>query len=58
MRDVFGQPLEGPVIPCGSMVDYHPVTAKDQSRNHQFRKKGLPALFLGYALYAGGNLGG
>ena len=32
----------------------HPVTAKDQSRIHQFGKKVLPGLFLGYALYAGG----
>ena len=36
------------------MVEYHPITAKDQSRNHQFGKKVLPGLFLGYALYAGG----
>ena len=35
------------------MVEYHPVTAKDQSRIHQFGKKVLPGLFLGYALYAG-----
>ena len=36
------------------MVEYHPFTAKDQSRIHQFGKKVLPGLFLGYALYAGG----
>ncbi len=35
------------------MVEYHPHTAKDQSRIHQFGKKVLPGLFLGYALYAG-----
>ena len=28
--------------------------AKDQSRIHQFGKKVLPGLFLGYTLYAGG----
>ena len=50
----FGQPFEGPVIPFGSLVEYHPITAKDQSRIHQFGKKVLPGLFLGYALYAGG----
>ena len=50
----FGQPLKGPIIPCGSLVEYHPITAKDQSRIHQFGKKVLPGLFLGYALYAGG----
>ena len=36
------------------MVEYHPKTAKDQSGIHQFGKKVLPGLFLGYALYAGG----
>ena len=38
----------------GISVQDHPVTAKDQSRIHQFGKKVLPGLFLGYALYAGG----
>ena len=44
---------EGPIIPFGSLVEYHPISAKDQSRIHQFGKKVLPGLFLGYALYAG-----
>ena len=50
----FGQPFGGPIFPFGSLVEYHPRTAKDQSRIHQFGKKVLPGLFLGYALYAGG----
>ena len=50
----FGQPFKGPIIPFGSLVEYYPITAKDQSRIHQFGKKVLPGLFLGYALYAGG----
>ena len=50
----FGKPFGGPVIPFGSLVEYHTKTAKDQSRIHQFGKKVLPGLFLGYALYAGG----
>ena len=54
MKDVFGKPFEGPVIPFGSLIEYHPITSKDQSRIHQFGKKVLPGLFLGYALYAGG----
>ena len=49
----FGQPVKGPIIPFGSLVEYHPITAKDQSRIHQFGKKVLPGLFLGYAFYAG-----
>ena len=49
----FGQPFKGPIIPFGSLVEYHPITAKDQSRIHQFGKKVLPGLFLRNALYAG-----
>ena len=48
----FGEPFQGPIIPFGSMVEYFPVSAKDQSRIHQFGKKVLPGIFLGYALYA------
>ena len=34
------------------MVEYHPISAKDQSRLHQFGVKVLP--FLSSAVYAGG----
>ena len=50
----FGKPFKGPIIPFGSLVEYYPFSAEDQSRIHQFGKKVLPGLFLGYALYAGG----
>ena len=49
----FGQPFEGPIIPFSSLVEYYTISSKDQSRIHQFGKKDLPGLFLGYALYAG-----
>ena len=42
----FGKPFEGPIILFGSLIEYHPITAKDQSRIHQFGKKVLPGLFL------------
>ena len=48
----FGKPLKEPNIPFSSLVEYHPISAKDQARIHQFGKKSLPGLFLGYALYA------
>ena len=48
----FGQPFKGPIIPFGSLVEYYPISAKDLSRIHQFGKKVLLGLFLGYALYA------
>ena len=54
MKDVLGNHFKGPIIPFGSLVEYYSITAKDPSRIHQFGKKILPGLFLGYALYAGG----
>ena len=48
----FGEPFEGPVIPFGAMVEYHPISAKDRSRLHQFGKTVLPGIFLRYALIA------
>ena len=50
----FGKPFKGPFNPFGSLVEYYPISAKDQSRINQFGKKVLPGLFLGYALYSQG----
>ena len=47
------QPFEEPIIPFGSLVECHPIIAKDQSRIDQFGKKVFLGLLLGYALYAG-----
>ena len=49
----FGNHLEDLLFHLVHLVEYHPTTAKDQSRIHQFGKKVLPGLCLGYALYAG-----
>ena len=35
----FGQPFKGPIIPFGSLVEYHPISAKDQSRNPSIWKE-------------------
>ena len=51
----FGMPYKEPVTPFGAMVEYHPISAKDISRLHQFGPKVLPIIFLGYVLYAGEN---
>ena len=48
--------IKGPVFPFGAVVEYPHISAKDQSRIHKFGKKVLPGIFLGYALFAGGNL--
>ena len=45
-------PFNGPVIPFGAMVEYHPISAKDISRLHQFGKKVLPGIFLGYVFWS------
>ena len=49
----FGKPVEGSIIPFGSLIEYYPISAKDQTRIHQFGKQVLLGLFLGCALYAG-----
>ena len=48
----FGIPFNGPVIPVGAIVEYHPISANDLSRLHQFGPKVSPGIFLGYALNA------
>ena len=53
MQDVLGNHFKDLLFHFGSLVEYHPITAKDQSRIHQFGKKVFLGLFLGYALYAG-----
>ena len=49
----FGELYKGPIVPFGAMVEYHPISAEDLSRLHQFGKKVLPSIFLLYVLYAG-----
>ena len=50
----FGILFNGPVISFGAMDEYHPISASDQSRLHQFGPKVLPGMFLGYALHVVG----
>ena len=50
----FGESFKGPIIPFGAMVEYCPISHKDQARIQQFDKKVLPGIFLGYALIVGG----
>ena len=54
MTDVLGNHLKDRPFRLVHLVEYHPNSAKDQSRIHQFGKKVLPGLFFGYALYAAG----
>ena len=50
----FGEPFKGPIIPFGAEVEYHPISTRDQTRLHQFGKKVLPGIILGYESVAGG----
>ena len=52
----FGEHFAGPITPHGAHVEYHPIAAKDKGRLHQFGKKVLPGIFVGYALFAGERL--
>ena len=54
----FGQPFKGPIMPVGSLVEYHPITAKDQSRIHQFWKESLTWIVPRIHIVRGGNLEG
>ena len=51
----FGEPVKGPIIPLGSMIEYHPITPKVLSRLHQFGKTVLPRIFLGYVCIVRGR---
>ena len=57
MNGRCGESFKGPIIPFGAMVEYCPISHKDQARIQQFDKKVLPGIFLGYALDRGRNLG-
>ena len=50
----FGETFKGPIIPFRAMVEYHPVSAEDLSRLHQFGPQVLQGKLIGYALHAGG----
>ena len=43
----FGEPFKRPIISFGPMVEYHPISARDQSRLHQFGKNVYQESFLG-----------
>ena len=48
------EPFRGTVLPCGSMVEHHSISAKDQSRLQQFGEKVLLGTILSYALFVRG----
>ena len=49
-KGVLVNNVKGPIVSFGSLVEYHPISTKDQSRIHHFVKKVLPGIFFGYIL--------
>ena len=41
MKDVLGNLFERPIIPFGSLVEYHPITAKGPVKNPSIWKESL-----------------
>ena len=52
----FGIPCDGPVLPFGAMVEYHPISAKDLSRLHPFGPKVLICVTRGGESGKGGSV--
>ena len=42
----FEEPFKVPMIPCGAMVEYHPISVRDLSKPHQLGTKVFPGIFL------------
>ena len=53
MKDVLGNHLKDRLFHLVHWLSINHLSAKDQSRIHQFGMKVLPGLFLRYVLYAG-----
>ena len=54
----FGQPFEGPIIPFGSLVEYHPTTAKGPVKNPSIWKESLTWIVPRIRIVRGENLEG
>ena len=48
-----GVNVDGPLIPFGAKLSYKPLSSKDEATLHQFVKKMLPRIFMGFVLRAG-----
>ena len=54
----FGELFKEPIIPCGSLVEYYTISAKDQTRIHQFWKESLTRIVPWIRSVRGENLEG
>ena len=58
MKDVLGQPFEGPLIPFGSLVEYHPKNCEGPVKNPSIWKESLTWIVHSIRIVRGGNLEG
>ena len=52
----FGEPFKGPIIPFGSMVEYHPIFCQRPVATASIRSKSLARYFSRLCIIRGGNL--
>ena len=57
-RRRFGKLFKGPIIPFGSLVEYHPFTAKDPVKNPSIWKDSLTWNIPWIRIVRGKNLEG
>ena len=56
VRGGLDSPFDGPVVPFEAMVEYHPISAKDLSRLHQFGPKKSCQVYPRLCIVRGVNL--
>ena len=56
MKDVFGQPLGGPVIPFGSLVEFLPYNCEGSVKNPSICKESFTWIVPRIRSLRGGNL--
>ena len=54
----FGEPFKGPIVAFGSLVEYYPISAKDQSKNPSIWKESLTWIVPRIRFVRGENLEG
>ena len=54
----FGQPFKGPIFPFGSLVEYHPITAKGPVKNPSIWKESVTWIVPRIRIVRGMNLEG
>ena len=47
-----GESVRWPIMSSGALIEYHPISPREQAMIHQFGKNVLPGIFLGYELIA------